>query len=143
MTSSKFLISGKMGMKRIRHHLLHLSKNRYPLVSEWCKLTKESEHLVPSACAQPLHIFRLRSKFFIRTESRAEATTEFSKSPTVRTPPRPPTSILYSLTPSTKVSSLSSLNFQLFFLIYTIPFLLVQLLNFVFHDLLKSSLLHL
>ena len=48
-------------------------------------------------------MFRLRSKFFTRTESNAEATTEFTKQPTVRSPPRPPTSILYSLTPSTKV----------------------------------------
>ena len=128
VTSSKFLISEKMDTKGILHHLLHLSKNQY---TQWCKLMK---HLVSSA--QPVHIFRLRSKFFIRTESSAEATTEFSKSPLVRSPPRPPTSILYSLTPSNKVSSLPSLNFQLFFLIYTTPFILDQLLNF--HDLSSS-----
>merc|ERR1712107_965224 len=43
-----------------------------------------------------------------KTESNAEATTEFTKQPTVRSPPRPPTSILYSLTPSTKVSVMTS-----------------------------------
>ena len=85
------------------------------------------EHLIPPACAQPVHIFRLRSKFFIRREesNNAEATTEFSKqSSTVRSPPRPTTSILYSLTPSTKVSSLSVLKF--FSPIFTLPFILDQ-----------------
>merc|ERR1719210_805767 len=43
-----------------------------------------------------------------KTESNTEATTEFTKQPTVRSPPRPPTSILYSLTPSTKVSVMTS-----------------------------------
>ena len=52
-------------------------------------------------------MLRLRSKSFLRAESAAEATTDFTKPPTVRSPPRPPTSILYSLTPSTKVSSSS------------------------------------
>ena len=121
-------------MKRIHHHLLHLSKNRHPVVSEWCKLRKESEHLVPSACAQPLHLFRLRSKFFIRREesTNAEATTEFSKqSSTVRSPPRPTTSILYSLTPSTKVSSLSVLNFQYLFSFLLFTLYLLTLTKFL------------